>query len=231
MDPSFNSEIPIASIEDQEVPRYSNALPRFDLPTVTDPQLNLPRHIPPHVHSEASFSTQDYISSAASSPSAAYAGLSIESERGGEAEVEIGPHNTAGRGNRSQSPNRSFIHRTMMGGAADLPHRSSSPLKRPASDLEQETPAKDKEDVDMDRPQPSTEATSGADRSADTIDATQSSQSSQPETVQQSSQDTDTTVDDVDEEFGAGAFMVIWTPPWYLLTMIMIKTSLPLMNK
>lgn len=199
MDPNFNSEIPIASIE--------------DLPTVTDPQPNLPRHIPPHVHSEASFLTQDYISSAASSPSAAYAGLSIESERGGEAEVEVGPHNTVGRGNRSQSPNRSFIHRTMMGGAADLPHRSSSPLKRPASDLEQETPAKDKEDVkedvDMDRPQPSTEATSDADQTAQSTDATQSSQ---PETVQQLSQDTDTTVGDVDEEFGAGAFMVIWNP-------------------
>jgi len=206
VDSNCNSEIPIASIEDQEVPQYSKALPRFDLPTVSDPQLSLPRHIPPHVHSEASFSTQDYISSAASSPSAAYAGLSIESERGGETDIEVGPHNTLGQANRSQSPNRSFIHRTIMGGAADLPHRSSSPLKRPASDLEQETPAKDKEDVDMDRPLPSAEATSDSDRNAHTADATQTLP---PKIVQHLSQDADTTLDEPDEEFGAGAFMVI----------------------
>lgn len=62
----------------------------------------------------------------------------------------------AGRGNpdsqdtRSQSPTRSFAHRAIMGGAADFPQRSSSPLKRPASDLEQETPLPTEEDVEMD---------------------------------------------------------------------------------
>lgn len=62
----------------------------------------------------------------------------------------------AGRGNpdsqdtRSQSPTRSFAHRAIMGGAADFPQRSSSPLKRPASDLEQESPLPTEEDVEMD---------------------------------------------------------------------------------
>lgn len=36
-----------------------------------------------------------------------------------------------------------------MGGAADLPQRSSSPLKRRASDLEGEVPSSQKDDVDM----------------------------------------------------------------------------------
>jgi hypothetical protein len=42
-----------------------------------------------------------------------------------------------------------------MGGAADFPQRSSSPLKRPASDLEQETPVPAEEDVEMDALPPS----------------------------------------------------------------------------
>ena len=36
-----------------------------------------------------------------------------------------------------------------MGGAADLPQRSSSPLKRRASDLEAEVSSSQKDDVDM----------------------------------------------------------------------------------
>jgi ubiquitin carboxyl-terminal hydrolase 4/11 len=36
-----------------------------------------------------------------------------------------------------------------MGGAEDLPKRASSPLKRPASDLEPEDASSQKEDVDM----------------------------------------------------------------------------------
>lgn len=36
-----------------------------------------------------------------------------------------------------------------MGGAADLPQRSSSPLKRPASELDAEIPSSQRDDVDM----------------------------------------------------------------------------------
>lgn len=50
-----------------------------------------------------------------------------------------------------------------MGGAADLPQRSSSPLKRPASELEAEIPSSQRDDVDMIRV-PSVEPTlQGAD--------------------------------------------------------------------
>jgi hypothetical protein len=61
-----------------------------------------------------------------------------------------GTGNTDSLNTRSQSPNRSFAHRAIMGGAADFPQRSSSPLKRPASDLEQDPAATPDEDVEMD---------------------------------------------------------------------------------
>jgi ubiquitin carboxyl-terminal hydrolase 4/11/15 len=109
------------------------------LPPNTNPRPQYPSSIP----------TFDYTSSAASSPSAAYAGLSLESERGGDASelrLSLAPSEQDTRG---QSPIRIFSHRNIMGGAADLPQRSSSPLKRPASDLEGEAQSSQKDDVDM----------------------------------------------------------------------------------
>jgi hypothetical protein len=67
-----------------------------------------------------------------------------------ESEGGVGRGNPDSQDTRSQSPTRSFAHRAIMGGAADYPQRSSSPLKRPASDLEQETPLPIIEDVEMD---------------------------------------------------------------------------------
>jgi hypothetical protein len=72
-----------------------------------------------------------------------------------ESEGGVGRGNPDGQDTRSQSPTRSFAHRAIMGGAADFPQRSSSPLKRPASDLEQETPLPTEEDVEMDALPPS----------------------------------------------------------------------------
>jgi ubiquitin carboxyl-terminal hydrolase 4/11 len=152
LDSSKNCEVPLESIEDQEAPQYATDLPRFDFSTSLDSQQSLPPHIPPHLQNESSLSTQDYISSAASSPSAAYAGLSIDSERGGDqsgSEGGVCTRNTESQDIRSQSPNRSFAHRAIMGGAAELPQRSSSPLKRRASDLEPEASASLTEDVEM----------------------------------------------------------------------------------
>jgi ubiquitin carboxyl-terminal hydrolase 4/11 len=151
-----NPEVPLESIEDQETFQQAPDLPRFDISS-QDGQHSLPPHIPSHLQNEASLSTQDYISSAASSPSAAYAALTI-SERGGDnsgSEGGVGQGNPESQDTRSQSPNRSFAHRAIMGGAADFPQRSSSPLKRPASDLEQETPPATEEDVEMDALPPS----------------------------------------------------------------------------
>lgn len=51
---------------------------------------------------------------------------------------------------RNHSPNTSFAHRAIMGGAADFPERSSSPLKRPASELDQDSSTVQEEDVEMD---------------------------------------------------------------------------------
>jgi hypothetical protein len=146
-----NPEVPLESIEDQETFQQAPDLPRFDISS-QDGHHSLPPHIPSHLQNEASLSTQDYISSAASSPSAAYAALTI-SERGGDnsgSEGGVGQGNPDSQDTRSQSPTRSFAHRAIMGGAADFPQRSSSPLKRPASDLEQETPLPTEEDVEMD---------------------------------------------------------------------------------
>lgn len=63
----------------------------------------------------------------------------------------MGAGNLETQNKRSQSPNRSFAHRAIMGGAADH-QRSSSPLKRRASEIADEPRITVKEDVDMDAP-------------------------------------------------------------------------------
>lgn len=201
MNSNHTSEIPFASIEDQEVSRRSQTPPRSDLFTQSDSQRSLPRHIPPHIHNEASFSAQDNIPSAASSPSAAYSGLSIEGERGGETGAGGGPQNSGSQGNRSQSPNKSFIQRARMGGAADIPLRSSSPLKRPASELEQENPAKDKEDVDMEGLETPKEL---PDSSNQGPDANGNGETEIPQVQEPASQDTDTSLPEADGEMSEG---------------------------
>lgn len=146
--PLANShDIPLNSVEGRDS-LSPTELPRFDLPNNDDARSDsaLPPHIPPHIHASASFGAQDCISSAASSPSAAYAGLSID---GGESQNQtfeyrrssLAPNDTDAR---AQSP-RLPCHRAIMGGAEDIPQRSSSPLKRRASNLD----AEEKDDVEM----------------------------------------------------------------------------------
>ncbi|RFU29961.1 hypothetical protein B7463_g6357, partial [Scytalidium lignicola] len=151
-------DIPLDSVEECESQSSSDLpVPRFDFTSQDEAHSDnaLPPHIPSRLHPSSSFSGNDYISSAASSPTAAYAGLSIESECGGDSQgCEAGagsqPLNEPDR--RSQSPNtsRAYAYRAIMGGAADLPQRSSSPLKRPASDLENnDGQPEQKDDVKM----------------------------------------------------------------------------------
>jgi ubiquitin carboxyl-terminal hydrolase 4/11/15 len=152
-DSDNNPDIPLNSVEDHESQLPSD-LPRFDIPAKEDGRSDsaFPPHIPSHLQSSSSLSTFDYISSAASSPSAAYAGLSIDSEKAGDLSgSELWKSSLASneQDTRGQSPIRLFGHRSIMGGAADLPQRSSSPLKRRASDLEGEVPSSWKDDVDM----------------------------------------------------------------------------------
>ena len=106
--------------------------------------------LPPWLQTQAgSLVSADYASSvASSSPGAsAYAELSLESDRGGE-EAGPAPHSA-----RSQSPLR-VPRRAIMNGDAELPHRSSSPLKRRASSMEPGAEAHKNGDAEMGVPQP-----------------------------------------------------------------------------
>ncbi len=138
-------------MEDRESQSPSDP-PRFDIPISHESGLALPPHIPSHLQTETSFGTFDYnISSTASSPSAAYAGLSLEGERSGDSLASENSRRSLAhldQDTRAPSPVRRFSHRSIMGGAADLPQRSSSPLKRRASDLD-EVQSSQKDDVDM----------------------------------------------------------------------------------
>jgi ubiquitin carboxyl-terminal hydrolase 4/11/15 len=131
-------------VEDRDSPS-ANDPPRFDIPADT-----LPPHIPQYLQTSSFGTIFDEISSAASSPSAAYATLSLEGDRnpdppGSDTRTQsLAPNEQDTRGH---SP-RIFSHRSIMGGAAETPHRSSSPLKRRASDLEGEA-ASSENDVDM----------------------------------------------------------------------------------
>jgi ubiquitin carboxyl-terminal hydrolase 4/11/15 len=154
--PLHNShDIPLDSVEGRDSPSPTD-LPRFDLPANDDLDARsdsaLPPHIPSHLAATSAHGPSDGYSSAASSPSAAYAGLSIESERGADSSylehrrASLAPADQDARG---QSPRLPFAHRGIMGGAQDLPLRSSSPLKRRASNLDAEEDSSQKDDVDM----------------------------------------------------------------------------------
>ncbi|KAH0544917.1 hypothetical protein FGG08_000997 [Glutinoglossum americanum] len=123
-----------------------------------------PRYIPPHLHDEfletsvtagSVPSTPDYSSTAASSPSAAYAGLTLEGDEGGdmsrtdndgEAIVETPIQSSAVVVSSANSHNTV----TMGGGVALPPERSSSPaIKRPASVMSGEDATQPDDDVDM----------------------------------------------------------------------------------
>ncbi|POR34853.1 Ubiquitin carboxyl-terminal hydrolase 12 [Tolypocladium paradoxum] len=106
--------------------------------------------LPPRLQTQAgSLVSADYASSVASSSpcASAYAELSLESDRGGE---EAGP---ALHSARSQSPFR-VSRRAIMNGDAELPHRSSSPLKRRASSMEPEADAHKNGDAEGGPPRP-----------------------------------------------------------------------------
>ena len=129
--PPPDSVLPSCEVDDD---------PAFSFSADSQPASSLP----PRLQTQnTSFASADYASSAASSPCAsAYADLSIESDRGGD---ETGSARTLAR---SQSPLR-LSHRVIMNGDSDLPHRSSSPLKRRASSMDPENEADKVRDVDM----------------------------------------------------------------------------------
>ncbi|KAK3902490.1 hypothetical protein C8A05DRAFT_15455, partial [Staphylotrichum tortipilum] len=109
---------------------------------------SLPRSgVPPRLQSQAT-SFADSPSSAASSPCAASADLSVDFDRDPYPDLLDTDYGPAAAGN--QSPIHQSVRRALMGGAPDLPHRSSSPLKRPASSMEPEQdPVDGSDDVVM----------------------------------------------------------------------------------
>jgi hypothetical protein len=109
-----------------------------------------PSGVPPRLQTHSSFA--DSPSSAASSPRAASADLSVDYDRHADVVADSAPtpqpSDYGPTGN--QSPALHSARRILMGGAADFPQRSSSPLKRRASSMEPEQENADaREDVDM----------------------------------------------------------------------------------
>ncbi|RSM09585.1 hypothetical protein CDV31_007598 [Fusarium ambrosium] len=149
--PSPDSVLPSCEVDDDPALSFSAAsvASRPDTPSYLRADSQPASSLPPRLqHQASSLVSADYASSTASSPCAsAYADLSLESDRGGE---ETGPAQSTAR---SQSPLR-LSHRAIMNGDADLPHRSSSPLKRRASSMDPENEADKPRDVDMVSSQP-----------------------------------------------------------------------------
>ncbi|OTA95793.1 hypothetical protein M434DRAFT_9452 [Hypoxylon sp. CO27-5] len=109
--------------------------------------------LPPRLQTNTSSFSYDYASSAASSPSGAYAELTINSDRGGDtpAPDPISATSNLYPPGRASSPyTKTNLHRAVMGGAAEFPERASSPLKRRASSMDPDAADQDAtEDVDM----------------------------------------------------------------------------------
>ncbi|KAF5676738.1 ubiquitin carboxyl-terminal hydrolase 12 [Fusarium heterosporum] len=147
--PSPDSVLPSCEIDDDPAFSFSASVAsRPDTPSYLRSDSQPASSLPPRLqHQPSSLASADYASSAVSSPCAsAYADLSIDSDRGGD---ETGTARTLAR---SQSPLRlshPHTHRVIMNGDADLPHRSSSPLKRRASSMDPENEADKTRDVDM----------------------------------------------------------------------------------
>lgn len=135
---SPESVLPSCEVDDDPTLSFSatSVVSRAETPSYlradSQPASSLPQRLQQQQQhaSSPSLLSQDYASSAASSPCAsAYADLSIDSDRGAD---ETG---TAPNLARSQSPFR-LSRLVVMNGDANLPHRSSSPLKRRASSMD-----------------------------------------------------------------------------------------------
>lgn len=144
--PSPDSVLPSCELDDDPALSFSaiSVASGLDTPSYLRNDSLPASSLPPRLQSQGgSLVSADYASSAASSPCAsAYADLSLESDKGGD---ETGSALSVAR---SQSPFR-ISKRVIMNGDADLPHRSSSPLKRRASSMDPENDAEKGRDVEM----------------------------------------------------------------------------------
>ncbi|PWI74547.1 ubiquitin carboxyl-terminal hydrolase [Purpureocillium lilacinum] len=143
--PSPDTALP--SCEPDDNPAFSfSAASGLDSPLYNRADSLPASSLPPRLQTQVgSLVSADYASSVASSSpcASAYAELSLESDRGGDDTASA--RTTA----RSQSPFR-ISRRAIMNGDAELPHRSSSPLKRRASNMEHDPDAhKNGDDSEM----------------------------------------------------------------------------------
>ncbi|KAI1818744.1 UCH-domain-containing protein [Poronia punctata] len=160
--PVHSPDIPLQSCErDSDPPNFSFTSSSFEAPAspayLRADSIPPASSLPPRLQTGGSTYagtvalTEDG-SSVASSPSGAYADLTINSDRGADTPAPDYANNP-----RGSSPfTKTTHHRAIMGGAAEFPERSSSPLKRRASSMERDQPATvqedaqdGKEDVDM----------------------------------------------------------------------------------
>lgn len=145
-----DSVLPSTEIDTDPAFSFSAAsVPDLRTPTFLRADSLPPSSVPPRLQSQGAFLT-DPPSSDASSPCAASADLSIEFDREPDLLDSSTLQQPEYRTTRDQSPVHQSVRRALMGGAADSPQRSSSPLKRRASSMEPEQDILDgREDVDM----------------------------------------------------------------------------------
>lgn len=132
---SLDNVLPSSEVDDDPAHSFSaqSLSSTLDVPAYVRSDSQPASSLPQRLQAQGSnLVCADYASSAASSPCAsAYADLSIDSDRGGD-DTDQGTLTT-----RGQSP-LPYSRRAIMSGDADLPHRSSSPLKRRASSMDPE---------------------------------------------------------------------------------------------
>ncbi|KAI0380898.1 hypothetical protein F5Y04DRAFT_289141 [Hypomontagnella monticulosa] len=158
-DSSSSPDTPIQSCEQDTDPTFSfyassdiagAASPAYPRTDSVPPASSLPPRLQTNT---SSLNHVEYTSSAASSPSAAYADLTINSDGGADtpAPDTASVTSTLHPPRRGSSPfTKTTHHRAVMGGAAEFPDRASSPLKRRASSMEPDAVDQDAtEDVDM----------------------------------------------------------------------------------
>jgi ubiquitin carboxyl-terminal hydrolase 4/11 len=116
--------------------------------------------LPAHIHQEVLEYTgrslaADYTSSAASSPSAAYAGLTLESDgRNGDMSgpEDVDDAEQQPRNEHLDKPSALPVPKIVtdqMGGGAHSPDRASSPMKRTAAELEETPGSHTQDDIEM----------------------------------------------------------------------------------
>ncbi|KAB5570814.1 hypothetical protein GE09DRAFT_1055598 [Coniochaeta sp. 2T2.1] len=150
---SSPADLVLPSTEEESDPFFSSfttTAPGSGLSTPTYVRADSlqPSGVPPRLQAthNSSFTAPDYTSSAASSPCAASADLSFDNDRGADGLDSSLPHTV-----RRQPSLINPSHRALIGGAVEMNHRSSSPLKRRASSMDPDHDVADtkEEDVDM----------------------------------------------------------------------------------